>query len=371
MSESRAEPADAHEGAPVAADQEAPAAAAPEPRVSAVVPSADAGSFGLRSVPMLALFSVAGTLCVSAIVPAMHGWVVGISGAVDVADRLAETASQALVFFLLFGIGAVTVDLMKSRAPIPLRAAALFLAMLVSFGAVATIGIDRMPIALHAVVGLCASVAAITFGLDAILRDRSVAGGVPVAIGLASLSRGFGAFFAERASAVRKDIESIRSAFELARSLGTVAAALVVVACVAAIVHLLRVERRRGMIAAAAAVLAAFALAWCATAPLDAEEGALFVLLRRTGQELLSLPTPRLPPFADAFVAVLPPVLAALALGVGRSQRIVAAGIALALVAGASAEVPILALSLTLGAVALSVDRRDPHGLAAILSSGR
>ena len=57
----------------------------------------------LRPVRLLSVFACAISILAAAFIPALHGWVVGISSFIDTADVVAETMSQALALFLLFG----------------------------------------------------------------------------------------------------------------------------------------------------------------------------------------------------------------------------------------------------------------------------
>ena len=63
-----------------------------------------------------------------------------------------------------------------------------------------------------------------------------------------------------------------------------------------------------------------------------------------------------------------PVATAACAVSVGRRQPVVGAGVALALLAGVSAEVPLYGLCLAVGALALGIDRRDSQGIYAALA---
>jgi len=322
--------------------------------------------FALRPVRALAIVACASALVAGALVPALHGWIVGISNFIDHADLVAEALSQAFALFLVFAAAALLLQLIKSRAPIALRAVGMLLGSLATFAVLSSVGVARMPMLLHVVVCLCASATALVFGADATLRG-GYAGLVPVAVGLASLLRGVGAYLAEVAADDRRDLERIRTSFETAQLLATVAAALAVLAAGCGLVWLVRRERRRGIAAILSVLAVSLLLAQRAAAPIDDLESAWSVLLRRVTQHLGTRPAPVMPSFFVALCAVLP-VVAAFALAtLPRRGRVFAAGMALALATGVSAEVPVLGLGLVIGALAMSIDRRDPQGVQAAL----
>lgn len=302
-----------------------------------------------------------------AVVPAMHGWIVGISDILVVLDEVAAGASQALALYLLFAMGGLVVQLMKSRAPIVLRGAGLLLGSLIGMAVFATILFERMPLLLHVLVGATAAALALGFGADA-LRQRAFAALVPMTVAVASLVRGSGAYLAERALVTRRDVETIRSSLETAELLATCSVVIVAIACGVTAYWMIRVERRRGIGAVALSVVIAAVVAWKGAAAPGDVDAAWSVLVRRTAQELTTLPKPMLPDFVTLLFTVLPFAMACFAVAT-RRQPIAGAAIALSLIAGSSAEVPLLGLGLAVGAIALSLDRRDGSGVFAALES--
>ncbi len=323
----------------------------------------------LRPIPAFAAFTSLVVFVAWILVPASHGWIVGISRAVEVGDTVAEGLTQALALFSLFAVAGLGVQLTVSRTPIPLRVVGVLLAMVVGLGAVVNVGIDRFPglVILHAIVGSCATVLAIVLGAD-VLRCRSLSGLVPVLIGVASLLRGSGAFLAERAMSQQRDVEAIRVSFARAQTLATAAGIVGVLACAAAVGWLVRIEKQRGAIIGAVSVLVSLLFAWRGAAEVDPDEAAWSVLVRRMAQAMWTLPAGHLPGFLRTFLAVSPVVFGVALIAIAPKRlRITASSVGLVLLAGVSAEVPLLALSLVVGALALEIDRRDPFGVGAAL----
>lgn len=321
----------------------------------------------LRPIHPFAAFTGFVVVVAAVLVPASHGWIVGISRAVEMGDTIAEGLTQALALFSLFAVAGLGVQLTVSRTPIPLRIVGVLLAMIVGLGAVVNVGIDRFPglVILHAIVGTCATVLAIVLGAD-VLRCRSISGLVPVLVGVASLLRGSGAFLAERAMSQQRDVESIRVSFARAETLATAGGVVALLACGAAIGWLVRIDRQRGAIIGAASTLAALFFAWRGAAEVDPDEPAWSVLVRRMAQAMWTLPAGHLPGFLRTFLAVSPIVFGVVCIGLApRRLRTSASSVGLILLAGVSAEVPLFALSLVVGALALEIDRRDPYGVVA------
>lgn len=325
-------------------------------------------SISLRAVRPLALLSVATAALAGALIPALHGWVVGMSRLVDGAGLVGDAASQAASLFLLFGLGAMVVEMARSRAGLLQKGLTLLLGSLVSMAMLTTMALERVPLLLHAILLGASAALAVACGASALLH-RAIAGAVPVLVGVASLARGSGAYLAELALRDRRDLEEMSAAMSHARWLATSSAALVVIGSGVAGYFLFRSEGRRGLLGLAGAAVASVFIAWRASAPVDPEEAAWSVLVRRTGQELLTLPTPHLPPFVAALCVALPLATALVVVLLSREQAVVGASLALALIAGDSAEVPLLALALAVGAIALAVDRRDGHGVRAALAA--
>ncbi|MBK6513802.1 MAG: hypothetical protein IPM79_29610 [Polyangiaceae bacterium] len=336
---------------------------APAPSASASPPS----SITLRAVRPLAAGAVAVALLAGALIPAMHGWIVGVSRLVDAAGVFADGVTQALAIFLVFGLGALVVEALRSRVGLALKGLVLLLGSLVAMAVLTTMAVERVPLLMHAILVAASSALALACGASA-LSNRALAGLAPLLVGVASLGRGLGAYVAEEALRDRRDLDQMSSAMGLARWLATSSSVLVLGAVAVTGYFLVRSEGRRGAIGLAAAGVVSLLVGWRASAPVDPDEAAWSVLIRRTGQELLSLPTPHLPAFVTAVLAALALAVACVAVGLSARQPVVGASLALALIAGQNAEVPVLALSLTVGAIALAVDRRDGQGVQAALA---
>jgi len=335
-------------------------AAASRPAVLSVV---------LRALPIIAAFACVTMLFARALVPALHGWVVGLSVEIDVGDVLAAAMSQLLALVLVVTLAGLLLMLLRVRTPTVLRIAGVFLGVLSAFALFTTIGVARLPSLVHVVLAATACLAAMIFGADA-TRTGGLLGLVPATVGLASVLRTVGAYKAERALAERRDLTTMNEVFHSGQMLATAALGFLVVAVCVTLVGAFQIDRKRTGIGFAAALLLSVVTAWKVTTPVDDLEPAWGVLLRRFGQQLLTRPPALVDPLVPALLAVLLPAVALLAVSVyaRKSSPAVAGALGLSLLAGASAEVPLLALGLIVGSIALSLDRRDPNGVLAAMT---
>lgn len=317
----------------------------------------------LRWLPYIAAFATAAMLFARALVPAMQGWVVGMSGFVDGAELVATTLSYALAFVCIFSLIALLLLLLRGRAPVGLRLAGVFLTVTSQMALLTTLTLPRLPSLIHIVIAGAACLAAFVFGADATRRGGLV-GLVPATVGLASALRTVGAYQADVALTERHDLTTMNLAFHNAQMLTTIASAFLVVALVVALVALFRVDKVRTIAGFAVALGLSLLVAWYVTKPVDDADGPAAVLMRRMGQELVTRPPALFEGAAAAALAVLLPLVGLVAVVVSRRKLPAVGGaIALSLLTGASAEVPLLALCLIVAALGLSIDRRDPDWL--------
>lgn len=337
-----------------------------EPRASAETSEREL-LVSLRPLRALAVFACLVTLFARGVSPSLQGAFVGVSRLVDFADLTAGALSQALALFVVLSVAALVLQLLRARVPLWFRLLGVSLATLAVFSAITTIGVVRMPVFIHLTVAISAAVLALSFGVDAI-RSAGLVGVVPVMVGLSSLSRGFGAFWAERAFAQHKDLESMRSAYQLAQVLATVGLFLFALAFSFVVVVALRQGSLRLRIAVGVALGFSLALSLRAASELMADESAWGFMVRRFVEKLRVLPLPLVPRVVNGFVCVVAPVLGlGIAAASPRKDRALFGALALSLLAGASAEVPLLGLCLVAGALGLALDRRDPNGVQAAL----
>lgn len=341
-------------------DRENPADPLAEPPVVGALAEPITAALVLVWLPFIALFACLTMLLARALAPAMQGWLVGMSRLVDAAELVATTASYALAIVFVASLVALLLLLLRGRAPVGLRLTGVFLTSTSLLALLTTITLPRLPSLVHMVIAGAACLAALVFGADATRRGGLV-GLVPATIGLASALRTVGAYQADQALSERHDLATMNLAFHNAQMLTTIASGFLLVAVVAALVAMFRVDKRRTMLGFALALAASLLVVWHVTKPVDDGDGAIAVLLRRSGQEMLTRPPALFDGAAAALLAVLVPLVGLVAVAAGwRKLPAVSGAVALCLLAGASAEVPLLSLSLIVGSLGLAVDRRDP-----------
>ncbi len=311
-------------------------------------------------LPFIALYACLSMLLARALVPAMQGWLVGMSRLVDAAEIVATTASYALALVFVASLVALQLLLLRGRAPVGLRLTGVFLTSTSLLTLLTTITLPRLPSLVHMVIAGAACLAGLVFGADATRRGGLV-GLVPATVGLASALRTFGAYQADQALSERHDLATMNLAFHNAQMLTTIASGFLLVAVLVAMVAMFRVDKRRTVAGFALALTVSLVVAWYVTKPVDDGDGPAAVLLRRFGQEMMTRPPALFDGAAAALMAVLVPLVGLVALGAGgRKVPAISGAVALSLLAGASAEVPLLALALIVGALSLAIDRRDP-----------
>lgn len=319
-----------------------------------------------RATTPLAAFAVLAVLIAQGVAPALQGAIVGVSNAIDAVDSLGAILTQLLFVWLLGMALGLASAWVQSRGPFFLKILAIALAVPLTLVVFASMALPRTPPVFHLAVGTLSGLASLAFGADALFR-RQLLGAVPIAVGLASMLRGWSSFASELAMDSHRDLVAMTSSYSWARTLSTVAYVVLAVAILFAVLAAARWSRRVGLVVALVP-LGAFLLTWqVARIPPAEIESLAALLLARLAQCLSSLPPTLLPPGVDQAVSVLPVLVSTTLLVLApRHERAIAAAAALCLVTSVNAEVPVLALCLLVGAQSLALVVRDPRdvGLA-------
>jgi len=149
----------------------------------------------------------------------------------------------------------------------------------------------------------------------------------------------------------------------LARGLATFAFVLDAAAIAAATTWIASRSRRVATPATIVAVIAAFVLTRQVLLLDPGEVGPLGHVLRRGVERLLTRPEPFIPMPIRAFVALLAPLVAAAALLAHGRVPALSGAVALALVVGSSAEMPLGAMCLLIASFTLALAARDDRGV--------
>ncbi len=329
--------------------------------------------FSLRPIRFVALLAVVTMIVARGVLPALRGAVVGISDFIDSVDLLSGTLSQLLAFVLVGLIATELWDLAQTRASLVLRAAAIVLCPPLVLATIFTVAMTRPPAIMSLGLSAVAGSLVVVFGLDA-AREPSTRGAawVPILVGFSSMVRGGGAFVAEQAQSAARDVESISRAFTVARVSATAAFAIAAIGVVVGLVWLARHERRFLPIRTGLVIVGALLLTQVAAQAIDDTTPTWQVVARRATQELLSRPPPYLPEWVRVLGAVLPVLLAFGLLSLRRAVPAVLSAVAMLVLVGPTAEVPILSLVAVSAALALWLSSRDPRGVwAALVSAPR
>ncbi|HTJ83558.1 MAG TPA: hypothetical protein VL400_17685, partial [Polyangiaceae bacterium] len=328
--------------------------------------------FSLRPIRFVALLAVVTMVVARGVLPALRGAVVGISELIDSIDVVAGTLSQLLAFVLVGLIATELWDVARARSSLGLKVTTIVLCPPLVVVAILSVAMTRPPaemsLALSAVAGTLVAV----LGLDA-AREPSTrsAAWIPVLVGVASTIRGGGAYIAERSQELARDVESISRAFAFARVGATVAAALAGIALILGLVWLARHDRRLYGVRALLAVGISLLVSRAAATAIDDTTATWQVVTRRAAQELLTRPTPHLPEAVLVFAAVLPVALAIALLTLRRAVPAITSSIAMMVLVGPSADIPLLSLVAIAGVLALWLASKDPRGVWAALQAAK
>jgi hypothetical protein len=303
------------------------------------------------------VFGVLAMLAGRAIAPAAEGMGVGLDRTIRSIELAGGAASQLYAMAATIVAVAELLVLSRSRVSASIRNAAIGIGgfvVLVTLAAAAT----RVPAVSAALVGVGAGAMCMLVARDArhIPFARTVAIGLAAA-GLTSLVRLVAVGLAFAASRFASDRLAIAArigatiAFVLDGATLAVAAAWITA----------RSKKLASPLVAIAFVVAVFATREYVRH--DDDPGPFVVLVRRAVDRLVTRPEPFVPVQAAAFVAVLAPALA-LACVVARGMLpVLAGGFALVLFAKDAPEMPLGALSMLVGTVAIALGAHDERTL--------
>jgi hypothetical protein len=216
---------------------------------------------------------------------------------------------------------------------------------------------------------IASSVIAIIAGISAFRRaEVGFVALAPVLVGAASLIRGAGAVVSDRVAEIGADTESIISAYRFATILATVSLVLAVGAMGVACAWMIKRSLRAGGIVVGLILFASVIGAKLAVAAPDDLEPISFVVLRRAVQHLLTRPPPLVPEALVMGITIATPLVSLAALLQRHAPSRLAAAVGLSVLAGSSADIPILGLGLACGALFLGVYAADPHGVSAAVA---
>ncbi len=333
------------------------------------IPSRGRGPMSpLSTVRVLAPIVIGATLFSRALLPGVRGAVVGISDAIDSADSALGVAAQFSAVALLSVMVGLTVQLVRARVPLLLRLASVFLVGLSFFGALGSMVIPRAPTLVIAATTTTCCLLAIILGLSALRRvEVGFVALTAVLAGVASLTRGIGAVVAELAAEAAVDQASITGAYAFARILATASLALALGSVAVAATFLARRARAGARVMFVVIAALVVLLVWRTTQAPDDLDAVVVVVARRAVQALSTRPPPLLPEIVPGLLALLGPVVAVAALASTRVPGALRAAIALSVLAGDAADIPVLGLALAAGALAMAVYADDPRGVFAAL----
>lgn len=318
----------------------------------------------MGSIRWVALGVVVVTLFARALAPAFPGYAVGFDRLTNRVELVAEIATQLVTFFLVVLVVTLVVEVARSRAPLALRMAAIMLSSITALMVASSVGNDRAPLILLLVSCMSASSLAILGGADAV-RQPTIGwlGAAPILVGVASSMRAVAVLVAERAALLPRS-----EGVEGARVLATVAFGLHTSAVLVGLAWLATRGRRASWIGALVAGVVAALVSW-SIARDSSDPGHLYLLVKHGVGNLLSLPVPYVPVFAEVSLTVTSFVLAFFALAQRREVAGVVASLALFSLVGGSGEVPVFALSLVAATLAFTMASRDARGVWAAIQA--
>ncbi|NUO53561.1 MAG: hypothetical protein HOV80_32315, partial [Polyangiaceae bacterium] len=272
-------------------------------------------------------------------------------------------------YYLLGTAALSTYRIVKSRMAIATRVTLILLCAKLCFSTVGPLVSIRTPTTLMVLLLVASSGIAILLGISAFRRaEIGFVALAPVLVGAASLIRGAGAVVSDRVTEIGADTESIISAYRFATILATVSLVLAVGAMGIACAWMIKRSMRAGGIVVGLILVASVIGAKLAALAPDDLEPISFVVLRRAVQHLLTRPAPLLPEALVMGITIATPLVSLAALLQRHAPSRLAAAVGLTVLAGSSADIPILGLGLACGALFLGVYAADPHGVSAAVS---
>lgn len=318
----------------------------------------------LGSMRWVALLTVLGALFARAIVPALHGIAVGYDRFTNRSQTAAEVTTQ-LVAVVLLGVSiALAVEVARSRAPIYLRALSIVLTGAVSMLVFASIQGERSFTPVLVVLSLSASTIVIAAGVDGLRQPAAGAlGAVAILAGVSSSLRTLAVLLANRAALLPRT-----EGIDWARVFATASFAAEIMLIVVATGWV--TTRSKKLTSPAVVVALLLAALGTREALLDtANPSPLFFLVKHGAARLLSRPVPFAPLGVEVFVALFAPLLATAVLLQRRQVPALLATLALLLLAGATAEIPVHAAALVVASLTMTLASRDARGVWAAIAS--
>jgi hypothetical protein len=298
----------------------------------------------------LAGLGVLAAVLAKGLAPALRGWRSGIGRWIARADSAAALLSQLLVVCaVMMCFRALLATLRERKVPALQRLAIVPAAAGVLTLTIAASKADLTP-KLTLAIGCASSLVTLVSGFRAIHLPRTRALGLVLGIvGTAAIIQ-----TAVRAVALEASDRALAELFYTARALATLGLGLFVVA-VAIVVAWLLAGMRHGTIAAGAALLACGLLAWAADAGSRYGASGTTYLLGRTLMELSRPPSPLIAPLVRHWVLLVSLAASCAAVLWPGRDRLVQGCLALVVLAGVEADVPILGLLLVLAALSAAL----------------
>jgi hypothetical protein len=318
----------------------------------------------LGALRPVALLTIVGAVLARGLVPALHGFAVGYDRFTNRAQSFAEVLSQLVAVILLATAVMLLVEVVRSRAPLYLRAMSILPAGAVCLLVFGSIESERAFAPVLGVLSVSSSLLAIASGVDAVKQPAAGSLGVVVALaGVSSTLRGLSVLLASRAAH-----GPVSEGVDGARAVATGAFAIQIMLLVIAVGWI----TTRAKKVTSPAVVVALALAALATQQALSERGdpgALHFVVRNTVLRLMSRPEPYVPVSVALFVATFTPLLALAVLAHRNQVPALLASLALAVLVGPTAEIPLHSIALVVASLAVTLASRDARGVWAAIAS--
>ncbi|MBN1610891.1 MAG: hypothetical protein JW940_29945 [Polyangiaceae bacterium] len=303
-----------------------------------------------QAMRWLAGLGVLAVVLAKGLAPALRGWKSGIGSWIARADNLAALISQLLIVCAVMACFRLLLATLRERklpalqrlVTVPAAAGVLTLAVAASKA-------DLTP-KLTLTIGCASSLVTLISGFRALHLPRTRALGLVLGmVGTASMIQ-----TAVRAVALEASDRALADLFDTARALATLGFVLFVVA-VAVVVAWLLAGMRYSAIAAGAALLTCALLAWLADAGSRYGATGMSYLFGRTLMELSRPPSPLIAPLVRNWVLLVSLAAASAAVLWPGRDRLVQACLALGVLTGVEADIPVLGLLLVLAALSAAL----------------
>jgi hypothetical protein len=257
----------------------------------------------------------------------------------------------------------LVVEVARSRAPVYLRVGSILLTGIQCLVVFASLSAERSPSFLLVASCCAASTIAVASGVDAVRQPPAGSlGVVAVLVGLSSALRAVSVVLANRAALLPRS-----DGTDWSRVVATAVFGLQALAIIAAVGWL--TTRAKRVVSPAVGI--ALGLAAFATRQVSMEipdPGPFYFLIKHGAARLLARPVPYVPAMAEVFVAILAPLLALAALTQRRQVPALLGGLALLLIAGTSAEIPLNGMALVVASLSITIASRDARGVWAAIA---